>query len=192
MEQKSGMNRLIKNIKEVVPLDKATESIIIERFKIERLKKGQIILKEDTICNKNWFIDSGIIRQYILSDGIEITKWFYIDNQWATSHYSYFEQKPAFDYLQVYEDSIVYSITHNDENELLNYPQYLKFQVGLLRHYLASLNYFMRTYKQMTADEKYKFFMNNHPEVIQRVKLKHLASLIGISQETLSRIRAKR
>jgi CRP-like cAMP-binding protein len=185
------MNKLIQNISRIVPIDSETELAILERFKVEKLHKGQILLKENSVCNKMWFIESGTIRQYMIIDEIDTTKWFYVDDQWVTSHYSYFEQIPAFDYLEVYEDSTVYSITREDEKELLNYPQYLKYQVVLLRHYLASLNYFMRTYKQMTSDEKYRFFIDNHPQVIQRVKLKELASLIGISQETLSRIRAR-
>ena len=186
------MSKLIENIRKAVSLDETTESVINEKFHVEELKKGQILLKENSICHKLWFIESGTIRQYMLIDGVEVTKWFYVDNQWVTSHFSYFEQQPAFDYLEAYEDSIVYSITYDDEKELLNYLPYLKYHVVLLRHYLASLNYFMKTYKQMTAGDKYKFFMENHPEVIQRVKLKDLASLIGISQETLSRVRSKR
>ena len=75
--------------------------------------------------------------------------------------------------------------------DLLNYLPYQKYHVLLLRHYLAGLNYFMKNYKQMTADDKYRFFMENHPDVLQRIKLKDLASLIGISQETLSRVRTK-
>lgn len=185
------MNKLIENIGKVVPIDSATESAIIEKIKTEKLSKGKILLKENNICNKMWFIESGTIRQYMITEGIDVTKWFYVDNQWATSHFSYFEQKPAYDFLEVYEDSIVHSISFDDEKELLQYPQYQKYQIILLRHYLASLNYFMRNYKQMTADEKYKFFLDQHPEVVQRVKLKELASLIGISQETLSRIRAR-
>lgn len=185
------MNKLIENIKKVVPIDSATESAIIEKVKTEKLSKGKILLKENNICRKMWFIESGTIRQYMIIEGIDVTKWFYVDSQWATSHFSYFEQKPAYDFLEVYEDSIVHSISFDDEKELLLYPQYQKYQIILLRHYLASLNYFMRNYKQMTADEKYKFFLDQHPEVVQRVKLKELASLIGISQETLSRIRAR-
>jgi len=185
------MSKLIDTIRNVASLDDNTESAILAKFKVEELKKGQILLKEGRICNKLWFINSGTIRQYMIIDGVEVTKWFYIDHQWATSHYSYFEQEPAFDYLEVYEDSIVCSITYEDEMELLNHPPYQKYHVVLLRHYLASLNYFMKNYKQMTADDKYRFFMENHPEVLQRIKLKDLASLIGISQETLSRVRAK-
>ena len=185
------MDKLIENIKKVVPLDSETELAIIEKFKAEKLYKGQVLLKENCICNKMWFIESGTIRQYMIIDEIDTTKWFYVDDQWVTSQYSYFQKIPAFDFLEAYEASIVYSITRDDEKELLDYPQYLKYQVVLLRYYLASLNYFMRTYKQMTSDEKYKFFIDNHPEVIQRVKLKELASLIGISQETLSRVRAR-
>ena len=185
------MDKLIENIKTLVPLDAATELAIVENFKAEKLTKGQILLKENSICNKMWFIESGTIRQYIILNDADVTKWFYVDNQWATSHYSYFEQKPAYDYLVAYEDSIVYSITNDAEKALLEYPQYLKYHFILLRQYLADLNYAMKTYKYMTADEKYKFCMDKHPEVIQRVKLKELASMIGISQETLSRIRAR-
>lgn len=185
------MNSLINTIKAEVQLNTETELAIIEKFKIQKIKRGEILLKENAVCNKFWFIVSGTIRQYMLIEGIEVTKWFYVDNQWATSHYSYFEQKPAYDYLEIYKDSTVYYISFDDEKELLEYPQYQKYQIILLRHYLASLNYFMRNYKQMTADDKYKFLLENHPEVVQRVKLKEIASLIGISQETLSRIRAR-
>ena len=185
------MSKLIDTIRDVVSLDDITESAIIAKFNVDELKKGQILLKERCVCNKLWFINSGTIRQYMIIDGVEVTKWFYIDNQWVTSHYSYFEQEPAFDYLEVYEDSTVCSITYEDEMDLLNYPPYQKYHILLLRHYLASLNYFMKNYKQMTADDKYRFFLENHPDVLQRVKLKDLASLIGISQETLSRVRAK-
>ena len=185
------MNKLIENIRKVVPIDSATESAITERVKIEKLSKGKILLKENSICNKMWFIESGMIRQYMFIDGVDVTKWFYVDNQWATSQFSYFGQKPSFDYLEIYEDSIIHSLSFDDENALLEYPQYQKFQIILLRQYLANLNYIMRNYKQMTIDEKYRFLLENHPEVVQRVKLKEIASLIGISQETLSRVRAR-
>lgn len=185
------MNKLIQHIDKVVSLDENTKLNIAEKFELVKIRKGDILLEENNVCNRLWFIAKGIIRQYIIIEGVESNKWFYSDNQWATSHYSYFEQKPAFDYLQAYEDTTAFSITFNEEKELLNNPQYLKFQVLLLRNYLAILNYVMRDYKHMTADEKYKFCIDNHPQLIQRVKLKELASLIGISQETLSRIRAR-
>jgi len=60
----------------------------------------------------------------------------------------------------------------------------------ILRHYLGSLNEFHHRYKLMTAVEKYDYLLKNFPEMIQRAKLKHIASLMDVSQETLSRIRA--
>lgn len=188
---KKRMNKLIQHISEVVLLDENTKWLIYDKFKLVNIKKGDILLEENNICNKLWYIEKGIIRQYIILNGEESNKWFYTDNQWATSHYSYFEQKPAFDYLQAYEDTTAFSITFSEEKELLDNLQYLKFHVLLLRNYLSILNFFMRDYKHMTADEKYKFCIDNHPQFIQRIKLKELASLIGISQETLSRIRAR-
>ena len=64
------MRKLTDTIRNIASLDDTTESAILAKFKVEELKKGQLLLKEGRICNKLWFIISGTIRQYMIIDGV--------------------------------------------------------------------------------------------------------------------------
>lgn len=103
---------------------------------------------------------------------------------------SFFEQKPYFKNFQTCEETIVYSLSYSDEQALLEYPLFVKFHIKQLRHYLSKINEFNHLFHLMTAEKKYLFLLESFPQIIKKAKLKHIASLIGVSQETLSRIRA--
>ena len=102
---------------------------------------------------------------------------------------SFFEQKPSSEYLQTCEKTIVYSLTYADDQKLLKYLPYMNFHIKQLRLYASLLNEFHHQYKLMNAHEKYAYLLKFFPEIIQKAKLKHIASIMDISQETLSRIR---
>jgi hypothetical protein len=125
-----------------------------------------------------------------LEDGMEFTKWIYTDNQFVTSLSSFFEQKPSFESLQTCEETIVYSLLYSDELILLEYPLFSQFHIKQLRLYLSKINEFHYLFRIMNAQEKYTYLLESFPQIILKAKLKHIASLIGVSQETISRIRA--
>ncbi|WP_207797851.1 Crp/Fnr family transcriptional regulator [Flavobacterium piscis] len=104
---------------------------------------------------------------------------------------SFFEQKPSFENFQASEDTILYSLSYEDEEILLKYPLFSKFHIKLLRLYLSKLNEFYHLFTSMNAQEKYLYLLNTLPQIILKAKLKDIASLIGVSPETLSRIRAQ-
>jgi hypothetical protein len=88
-------------------------------------------------------------------------------------------------------DTSVYSITyHNDLKLLEEYQLFIKFHIKQLRYYLASIDEINYRFKLMTAKERYVTMLTFVPEIIPKSKLKHIASLLDISQETLSLIRA--
>ncbi len=184
------MIELIQFIKGYVDLDLVTERAILNSFKIETYEKNECIIEEGKICTKMSFIKSGLVRRFYLNDGLEITNWIYYDGQWLTSMTSFFEQKPSFESFQACEKTILYSISFSEEQKLLEFPIFQRFQIKLLRQYLASLNEFHHKYKSMNANEKYSYLLTYFPEIVKRAKLKHIASLMDVSQETLSRIRA--
>ena len=184
------MEELLAFINSFQPLDQETEKAIKILFKEESYKKNEVIIKEKQICQKIYFIKSGSVRRFFYNDGEEITKWIYTDHQFITSLSSFFEQKPSFELFQACEDTILYSLSYTDEQILLEYPLFSKFYIKLLRIYLSKLNEFHHFYKSMNAQDKYFYLLNSFPPIIAKSKLKHIASLIGVSQETLSRIRS--
>lgn len=184
------MTALIDVINSFQEMDFETEQAIRKYFIVEKIKKNELIIREGRICNKVYFIKSGAIRRFCLEDGIEVTKWIYTDNQFVTSMSSFFEQRPSFESFQACEETTVYSLTYDDEQLLLEYPLFAKFHIKLLRVYLSKINEFHHLFRAMNAQEKYSYLLDFFPQIILKAKLKHIASLIGVSQETLSRIRA--
>jgi CRP-like cAMP-binding protein len=184
------MTALIDVIYSFQVMDFETEKAICKYFIVEKLKKNELIIQEGRICNKVYFIKCGAVRRFCLEDGIEVTKWIYTDNQFVTSMSSFFEQKASFESFQTCEETTVYSLTYADEQNLLEYPLFAKFHIKLLRVYLSKINEFHHLFRTMNAQEKYSYLLDFFPQIILKAKLKHIASLIGVSQETLSRIRA--
>lgn len=184
------MTELINVINSFQELDFETEQAIHKYFTIEKFKKDVLIIEEGRICNKIYFIKSGTVRRFCLEEGVEVTKWIYTDNQFITSLSSFFEQKASFENFQTCEETIVYSLSFEDEQILLEYPLFSKFHIKLLRLYLSKINEFHHLFRAMNAQEKYSYLLHSFPQIILKAKLKHIASLIGVSQETLSRIRA--
>ncbi|MDQ8014507.1 MAG: Crp/Fnr family transcriptional regulator [Flavobacterium nitrogenifigens] len=184
------MEELIQIINSFERLDLETELAIRKSFVEETFKKGELIIEEDKICDKIYFIKMGAVRRFCIEDGVEVTKWIYTDNQFVTSMSSFFEQKASFENFQTCEETVVYSLSYSDEQALLEYPLFIKFHIKQLRHYLSKINEFNHLFRLMTAEKKYLFLLESFPQIIKKAKLKHIASLIGVSQETLSRIRA--
>jgi len=184
------MIELIKVINSFQELDQETEKAIEKYFVLEKAKKDEFIIEEGKICKKMYFIKSGAIRRFCSEEGTEVTKWIYTDTQFVTSLSSFFEQKPSFESFQACEETILYSLSYSDELVLLEYPLFLKFHIKQLRLYLSKINEFHHVFRQMNAQEKYIYLLNSFPQIVLKSKMKHIASLIGVSQETLSRIRA--
>lgn len=184
------MDELIRIINSFQELDLETELAVKKYFVLEKFKKDEIVIQEGKICDKIYFIQSGVVRRFCFEDGIEVTKWIYTDNQFVTSMSSFFEQKPSFETFQTCENSVLYSLSYSDEQILLQYPLFLKFHINQLRIYLSKINEFHHLFRIMTAQQKYEFLLDSFPQIIIKSKLKYIASLIGVSQETLSRIRA--
>lgn len=184
------MTELIAFINTFQKIDSKTEEAVREFFREESFKKNDFIIEEGKVCSKIYFIKSGLVRRFFYNDGDEVTKWIYTDHQFITSLSSFFEQKESIELFQACEKTTVYSLSYADEQTLLEYPLFAKFHISLLRFYLSKLNEFHHFYKLMNASERYQFLLESFPQIVARAKLKHIASIIDVSQETLSRIRA--
>lgn len=149
------------------------------------------IVAEGQIARKIYFIDEGLLRTYHIQKGKEINTYFATDKQVISTFASIITQSPSFEYLEVIEDSTVYSLQYSGLMSL--YQQYSSFeQFGRIlaeKNYLCILDrtILMQT---KTAKEKYTDFIKTYnKKIIQRVPQHHIASFLGIAPESLSRIR---
>ena len=159
---------------------------------IKKQKKGDILISQDSVCNQLFFIRKGFLRGFNYHNGKEITSWFGFENDFATSIYSFVSRKPGYENIQVIENSILYAITYDDLNDIYHkHPEFNYVGRLLTEKYYIDLMERTLCLQFQSAKENYEQLVVNQPYLLQRASLGHIASYLGISQETLSRIRTK-
>lgn len=176
----------------IIPISKPLEERLSETLKTKIFNKSQLVLKEGQVCDNIYFIAQGYLRSYYLKDGKEITAWFMKENDVIVSVNSFFKREPSYEYIQAIEDSVLHYI-HYDELQRI-YRDFIEFNI--IGRVLAEMYYTLseeRLYgmRSQTAEERFTFLLDKHPEIIMRTPRSYIASYLGISFETLSRIRIK-
>ena len=183
------MEKLLSFIRQYTVLDRNTEKALMEGITRETFQKNEFLLKPGQLCHKAWFITSGLTRRYYLHDDREITVWIYYENQWITSPEGFFQQNPSTEYIQTLEPCEVLSLSRAVSQQLLEYPALRDFSKLHLQEMLACTEKFTREFTPLSARQKYDYLVQHATPIVQRAKLGHVASLMGVAQETLSRVR---
>ena len=186
------MDRFINYIKQYVNLTVDAEQDICRLALKERVDKGHQIVKEGKMCNRLYFLSEGTARTFFYQKGKDITHWIYPNNTILTSWHSYYLRKPSVEYIELTELSTLISLSYEDWQELYEKHTGLdRFGRLILEQELATIDDFYKGYYFLTAKEKYELLISVFPKITQIANLGHIASMLGISQETLSRIRGK-
>jgi len=182
------------NIKSIANLSPQTEENLSAVFQRGEFPKGHLLFRQGEVCRHIFYIEKGLARIYYnSSNGKEITAWFFAENSFLTAHDSFYQRKASPTYCELLEDSVVYSLKYTDVEAMLNENHELaKFAFHAVFELAKKLTEFINNIKFQSAEERYNGLMNNYPNIFQRAKLGHIASFLGITQETLSRIRAGR
>ncbi|WP_346863258.1 Crp/Fnr family transcriptional regulator [uncultured Draconibacterium sp.] len=183
------MKQLADYIEQIIKLDDKAVQALYQLAETEHYSKNQHILEQGERCTKIWFLKTGMVRKYYLSDGKEITSWIHTENETFTSLQSYALSLPSTEYLQACEDTVAISITRQNSEKLIQFPQFVTFTNTLMEREFVNIDVHTKALHAADAKGKYKYLRRIAPETVKRAKLGHIASLLGISQETLSRIR---
>jgi len=164
------------------------------KFKFKKTKRGEVLLRAGEIAPYSYFVNSGCLRVYMMdADGRESTRFLIFENSVGTAFPSFTLQEPSMAYIQSIEPSEILYITHKDFNELLDtFPSWERiYRIDLEREYIASIRR-IESLITMDAKQKYNLLMSTNPSLIQRLPSKIIADYLGISQETLSRLKSKK
>ena len=165
--------------------------IISAQFKRKELPKNFNILEQGQICKKLYFLESGLLRYFFLKEGNEVTKFFTIAPYCFTSQASFNSKKPANEYIQTIEPSIVWEILFEQNEELLELNAWNSFARKITQEVQFFTEEILEELQSETAEQRYQKLIQNQPKLLQRIPLKHLASFLGIAPQSLSRIRKK-
>ena len=161
--------------------------------KIEKLNRNHLLIKEGIIAHRIFFIINGSARTFYYHEGKDVTSWIYHEGQLITSWSSFYARTPSYENVELTEETTLCSISYNDLQSLYaRYPKMQEFGRIMVEEQMIFLDYFFKGFMFMTAKEKYDLLLSIFPDVTQRVNLGHIASFLGISQETLSRIRKRK
>lgn len=165
---------------------------IVDNTKVEFFKKGTVILKEGEVCTKCYFVLSGCVRQYQLVDGEEKTNAFFLAEEAAVLYKSYLNKLPSDHYLSCVEDSVLITGTREEEEKLhLQYPKLSHMVHTLMQQDYSKIEERLTALINYNPEERYLMLMQTQPELMNRVPLHQLASYIGVTPESFSRIRKR-
>ncbi len=187
-----NMERLLQHLKNFYLLSEEAQRALEDSFESITLSKNEFLLKEGKTCRHLYFLQHGALRGFYNADGKEVTHWFGFENDFVTSFHSFTTQQPAVENIQLIESAVLWSISKEAITKLFN--QYHEIE-RLVR--IAYEKYYIRLEERYvnaqfkTAAELYENLLLQSPHIIERVPLGYIASYLGISQETLSRIRGR-
>ncbi|MFN6945164.1 MAG: Crp/Fnr family transcriptional regulator [Cytophagaceae bacterium] len=167
-------------------------STIGSLFTASRLKKGDFFLKTGRPCEKLSFIKSGLLRIYVTLEDKEVTQWISTKGYFVTDLSSLIFDSPARWNIQALADTDLYTISKNDYQKIGDLiPKWHELEKLFLAKCFTIMEDRIFGHLSMTAEERYYAFFENNKELFNQVPLQYIASMLGMTPETFSRIRKK-
>ncbi len=173
-------------------LSEETKSLLREIISIETFNKEDLILEHGDVCKHIYFVKKGFIRIFYFKEGKEITEWITGENNFFFSITSFFESSPSDLIIEALENSEIIQISKVGLDGLRKQNiEVANLMIEWISGSLVLSQKRMDSIQFETARQRYDNLLKQQPELLNKVALQHIASFLGITQETLSRIRAK-
>ncbi|MFT3826980.1 MAG: Crp/Fnr family transcriptional regulator [Chitinophagaceae bacterium] len=174
------------------PISAEARAYINEKTFKTQISKGELLVQADEICNALYLVERGILRGYVKDGRKEITTWITTERQLVTSITGFDKQIPAKENIQAIEDCELTAIYHKDLYYLYEHHSEMNIvSRKLLEEYYRHAEERAFIARLTEATTKYKYFIATSSHLLNRVPLKFIASYLGMTLETLSRIRGK-
>ena len=187
------MQALFQYFRKFNHLSKEGENALAEISSLVTIKKNRDLQPIGHTCKTIYFINKGVARIYYFKDGIDITESFSFENNIIARVESLFTGKPSRKAIQILEDAEVVAINANKLFKLYDtFPELERlFRKIFETAYVETVNR-IEGIQFHSAEERYNALLNESPNVLMKVPLKYVASYLGITQVSLSRIRGHR
>lgn len=166
---------------------------VLERCKQVKVKRNDIILREGETCSAVYFVAKGCLQVFVYNhDSAEITRDIVTENNWCSELVSFGSQQPATENIRAIEPSVLFSIDRVSFQALVeSVPQFDKVYKQILEFSYVNSVYRINSFLSMNALERIKWLMEYRPNLMTRLSSKLIASYLGISPETFSRLKSK-
>jgi CRP-like cAMP-binding protein len=162
-----------------------------EYFQLQSFPKNEYFVSQGKVCRKLAFIAEGVMRYCMFrDDGTEVTCFFMCENDFVGDPESFFSQKPADKNAQALTDSRLITISYENMQKLIQQVSRGNEINAAIDHYVMMKMLYQRTFLlNLDATVRYKEFMREYAHILQRIPLSYIANFLGITQQSLSRLR---
>lgn len=177
-------------VTQYTPLSKACQRELLTHLELKIIPKNTILVREGQYADRAYLVIQGCIRSYYLKDGRDISDWFAFEHEFISPIVSFFGDGPSPHYLATLEDSIIAEISRSSMEKLANiHHDFERLIRTVVTRTVLQQREKMAALLFQSAREKYERMLEIRPDITNRVPLMHIASYLGITLETLSRIR---
>jgi CRP-like cAMP-binding protein len=183
---------LLAVLRQLYPLSPEAEQYLRDHVTPCTIAKRKLLLKEGMICEHIYFVVRGALRGFTREGQKDITTWIVVENELVSSILGLDNPVKAIENIQALEKCELLSLTH-EELEVMyeRFPECNILARKILQRYYADAEKRAFIARLTKAENKYRHFLLRHPTLANRIPLKYIASYLGVTLETLSRIRKK-
>lgn len=186
------MDPLLQHIAQFTTLSLPLADELRQRAQHHRFGKGEVLHTADTVCRRTYWIQQGLVRIYFNKDGKIVTDGFAAENQWMTSAYSFMRGVPDPYAIAAIEPTTAYSLGLDDLLQLFGrFHEMERFGRVMMSAQFIEQSERLNSLRFTSPAEKYRHFCTHYRPILARLPLGMVASYLGITPETLSRVRAK-
>jgi CRP-like cAMP-binding protein len=188
------LKELIKKIKNSVELSLEAEEYIFSISTEKSFPKGSTLIRQGETVTKVFFVTGGCLRSYCMDkNGKEHTLQFAVKNWWISDYIAIHSDEVSTLNIECLVDSKIIEFNAKElEGMFTLFPEYERFQRYILERHVVSLQKRILNQLQLTALERYDFFLEQYPDIEHHTRNYHIASYLGVTQESLSRIRVEK
>jgi len=185
--------KLLQRLNQLVLLNPQQQRSLCAALKPADFSKDEPLLEKGEVSNHIYFLNSGVVRSACEVEGKDVTRWFSFEGDFASAYFSFVYRQPSEDAILPITDVTVLSLSHTALQDLSRQDTtWIDLNRHLMEYYYTTLQERVLDFQTKSTKERYQHLLQEHPGIEEKVPLGYLASYLGMSQETLSRIRAKK